>query len=32
MGELMPANPDGSPVARDLREVFHIGAASGRRS
>ncbi len=24
MQELMPSNPDGSPVARDLREVFHI--------
>lgn len=24
MAELMPANPDGSPVARDLREVFHL--------
>lgn len=26
MRDLMPANPDDSPVARDLREVFHIGA------
>ena len=25
MRELMPANPDDSPVSRDLREVFHIG-------
>jgi L-rhamnose mutarotase len=25
MQDIMPANPDGSPVARDLREVFHIG-------
>jgi L-rhamnose mutarotase len=24
MREVMPANPDDSPVARDLREVFHI--------
>ena len=24
MAELMPANPDGSPQAMDLREVFHI--------
>jgi L-rhamnose mutarotase len=24
MAELMPANPDASPVARDLRSVFHI--------
>ena len=24
MKELMPSNPDNSPVARDLREVFHI--------
>jgi L-rhamnose mutarotase len=24
MRELMPSNPDGSPVARDLREVFHV--------
>jgi len=30
MSELMPSNPDASPVSRDLREVFHIesGAAS----
>ena len=26
MREVMPANPDDSPVSRDLREVFHIGA------
>ena len=25
MEELMPTNPDGSPVARDLSGVFHIG-------
>ena len=24
MKELMPANPDGSPVAKEIREVFHI--------
>ena len=24
MSDLMPANPDGSPVATDLREVFHL--------
>ena len=24
MGEIMPSNPDGSPVARDLREMFHL--------
>jgi L-rhamnose mutarotase len=27
MRELMPSNADDSPVSRDLREVFHIGAA-----
>ena len=26
MAELMPSNPDTSPVARDLEEVFHIEA------
>lgn len=26
MRELMPTNPDGSPVSGALREVFHIGA------
>ena len=25
MRELMPANPDDSPVSQDLREVFHLG-------
>ena len=25
MRELMPSHPDDSPVARDLREVFHLG-------
>ena len=24
MGDIMPANPDHSPVSRDLREVFHM--------
>lgn len=24
MSELMPSHPDGSPVAQDLREVFHL--------
>ena len=24
MRDLMPGNPDGSPVARDLTEVFHL--------
>ena len=24
MSEIMPSNPDHSPVAKDLREVFHI--------
>ncbi len=24
MGELMPGNPDGSPVSVELREVFHL--------
>ncbi len=24
MRDIMPANPDDSPVSRDLREVFHI--------
>ena len=26
MREIMPSNPDDSPVASDLREVFHIDA------
>jgi L-rhamnose mutarotase len=25
MRDIMPANADDSPVARDLREVFHLG-------
>jgi L-rhamnose mutarotase len=28
MGELMPTNPDSSPVSRELREVFHLEARS----
>lgn len=24
MKDIMPSNPDGSPVSTDLREVFHI--------
>ena len=24
MGDIMPSNPDNSPVSTDLREVFHI--------
>jgi L-rhamnose mutarotase len=24
MGDIMPSNPDNSPVSRGLREVFHI--------
>lgn len=24
MGDIMPSNPDHSPVSKDLREVFHI--------
>jgi L-rhamnose mutarotase len=31
MKELMPAHPDGRPVAVDLAEVFHIDAASHSR-
>jgi L-rhamnose mutarotase len=27
MRDLMPANPDASPVSRDLREVFHLDRA-----
>jgi len=25
MREIMPSNPDDSPVSRELREVFHLG-------
>ncbi len=31
MREVMPANPDNSPVARGLREVFHIERPDGPR-
>ena len=31
MREVMPANPDNSPVARGLREVFHIERSDGPR-
>lgn len=24
MGEIMPSNPDNSPVSRELKEVFHL--------
>jgi L-rhamnose mutarotase len=27
MRDLMPTNPDSSPVSRDLREVFHLNRA-----
>jgi len=26
MRELMPSNPDDSPVSEELREIFHIEA------
>jgi len=29
MRELMPSNPDDSPVSSELREVFHIGREAG---
>ena len=29
MREIMPANPDDSPVSRDLCEVFHLEASGG---
>jgi L-rhamnose mutarotase len=32
MREVMPANPDDSPVSRELREVFHIEGDPSRRS
>ena len=31
MREVMPANPDDSPVSRELGEVFHIEAGPGLR-
>lgn len=30
MRELMPSNPDDSPVTRDLQEVFHIERSDAR--
>jgi L-rhamnose mutarotase len=30
MREIMPANGDGSPVSRELREVFHLEVNSAR--
>jgi L-rhamnose mutarotase len=30
MRELMPSHPDGSPISRDLHEVFHIENGAGR--
>lgn len=32
MREIMPSNPDNSPVAAELREVFHISAADNLKS
>lgn len=32
MRDVMPTNADGSPASRELREVFHLQAASGGRS
>ena len=29
MRDVMPANPDNSPVSRDLREVFHLERRMG---
>jgi L-rhamnose mutarotase len=31
MREIMPSNPDDSPIASDLREVFHIEGPAGNR-
>jgi hypothetical protein len=31
MRDLMPSHPDGSPISRDLREVFHIDSAPASR-
>ncbi len=31
MRDIMPSDPDGSPVSRDLREVFHIESNCGRQ-
>jgi L-rhamnose mutarotase len=30
MREIMPSNPDDSPVSSELREVFHIAAGNDR--
>ena len=30
MKDIMPANPDNSPISRELREVFHIEASPQR--
>jgi L-rhamnose mutarotase len=30
MKDLMPSNPDNSPISRDLKEVFHIDCTSRR--
>ena len=30
MGDVMPSNPDHSPISNDLREVFHIEAEDER--
>ena len=30
MADVMPANPNSSPIARDLREVFHIESDAQR--
>ncbi len=32
MKEIMPANPDDSPVSRELREVFHLALPGGDTS
>ena len=32
MRDVMPANPDNSPIAHELREVFHIERRSGGRA
>jgi len=32
MTDLMPSNPDSSPVSRDLREVFHVDRGPGSGS
>lgn len=32
MREIMPSNPDDSPVSRELREVFHIARGHGHKT